>query len=266
VSDLVLLSCVGIQPVMVHGGGPEINTWLNKLGIEAQFKNGLRVTDGERFVWQAGSGHARRSSRPCSFAAAGAGMLSSFRTAHFISTSQYYLAPLLLCAAAATMDVVEMVLGGRVNKSLVSLIQQASGKHLNEWGTRPQASTHLAQWHGRYRQRAPLPTCLFGHLEVGIIVHPSRVRLHAVPASHLLVLFVPLFIVLPDAPTCLPCTGGRPGGGPLRQGQRHHPGAAGAKQGQAGRDGCGASELALGKRAPLSTWPCPPCCASTWVH
>ena len=47
VSDLVLLSCVGIQPVMVHGGGPEINTWLNKLGIEAQFKNGLRVTDGE---------------------------------------------------------------------------------------------------------------------------------------------------------------------------------------------------------------------------
>lgn len=73
VSDLVLLSCVGIRPVMVHGGGPEINTWLNKLGIEAQFKNGLRVTD------------------------------------------------------AATMDVVEMVLGGRVNKSLVSLIQQSGG-------------------------------------------------------------------------------------------------------------------------------------------
>ncbi|KAL4418704.1 hypothetical protein ABPG77_004884 [Micractinium sp. CCAP 211/92] len=73
VTDLVLLACVGIQPVMVHGGGPEINTWLNKLGIEAQFKNGLRVTDG------------------------------------------------------ATMDVVEMVLGGRVNKSLVSLIQQAGG-------------------------------------------------------------------------------------------------------------------------------------------
>ncbi|KAL4856571.1 Acetylglutamate kinase [Chlorella vulgaris] len=73
VSDLVLLSCVGINPVLVHGGGPEINIWLNKLGIEAQFKNGLRVTD------------------------------------------------------AATMDVVEMVLGGRVNKSLVSLIQQAGG-------------------------------------------------------------------------------------------------------------------------------------------
>ena len=47
INDLVLLSIVGIQPVLVHGGGPEINIWLNKLGIEAEFKNGLRVTDGE---------------------------------------------------------------------------------------------------------------------------------------------------------------------------------------------------------------------------
>ena len=37
---------MGIRPVLVHGGGPEINIWLNKLGIEAEFKNGLRVTDG----------------------------------------------------------------------------------------------------------------------------------------------------------------------------------------------------------------------------
>jgi acetylglutamate kinase len=74
VSDLVLLSCVGIRPVMVHGGGPEINTWLGRLGIEPVFKNGLRVTDAD------------------------------------------------------TMDVVEMVLGARVNKSLVTLIQQAGGR------------------------------------------------------------------------------------------------------------------------------------------
>lgn len=46
VTDLVLLSTVGIRPVMVHGGGPEINIWLTKLGIEPVFKNGLRVTDG----------------------------------------------------------------------------------------------------------------------------------------------------------------------------------------------------------------------------
>jgi acetylglutamate kinase len=74
IRDVVLMSCVGIRPVVVHGGGPEINTWLDKLGIEPQFKNGLRVTD------------------------------------------------------AATMDVVEMVLVGRVNKELVALINQAGGK------------------------------------------------------------------------------------------------------------------------------------------
>lgn len=73
IRDIVFLSCIGMRPVVVHGGGPEINSWLDKLGIEAQFKNGLRVTD------------------------------------------------------AATMDVVEMVLVGRVNKELVSLINQAGG-------------------------------------------------------------------------------------------------------------------------------------------
>ena len=46
INDLVLLSAVGVRPVLVHGGGPEINICLNKLGIEAQFKDGLRVTDG----------------------------------------------------------------------------------------------------------------------------------------------------------------------------------------------------------------------------
>ncbi|MBW4519009.1 MAG: acetylglutamate kinase [Scytolyngbya sp. HA4215-MV1] len=73
IRDIVFMSCVGLRPVVVHGGGPEINTWLDKLGIEPQFKNGLRVTD------------------------------------------------------AATMDVVEMVLVGRVNKEIVSLINQAGG-------------------------------------------------------------------------------------------------------------------------------------------
>ena len=74
IRDVVFLACVGLRPVVVHGGGPEINSWLAKLGIEPQFKNGLRVTD------------------------------------------------------AATMDVVEMVLVGRVNKELVSLINRAGGK------------------------------------------------------------------------------------------------------------------------------------------
>lgn len=52
IKDLVLLACVGIRPVLVHGGGPEINSWLNKVGIEAQFKNGLRVTDGACATFQ----------------------------------------------------------------------------------------------------------------------------------------------------------------------------------------------------------------------
>jgi acetylglutamate kinase len=73
VCDIVFLASVGVRPVVVHGGGPEINSWLDKLGIEPQFKDGLRVTD------------------------------------------------------AATMEVVEMVLVGRVNKELVALINQAGG-------------------------------------------------------------------------------------------------------------------------------------------
>jgi acetylglutamate kinase len=73
ISDIVFMACVGIRPVVVHGGGPEINTWLGKMGIKAKFLNGLRVTDAD------------------------------------------------------TMDVVEMVLVGRVNKELASLINQAGG-------------------------------------------------------------------------------------------------------------------------------------------
>lgn len=73
IRDVVFMACVGIRPILVHGGGPEINVWLEKLGIAPQFKDGLRVTD------------------------------------------------------AATMDVVEMVLGGRVNKNIVARINQAGG-------------------------------------------------------------------------------------------------------------------------------------------
>ncbi|MCW6036694.1 acetylglutamate kinase [Spirulina subsalsa FACHB-351] len=71
--DIVFLSCVGARPIVIHGGGPEINSWLGKLKIEPQFKDGLRVTDAD------------------------------------------------------TMDVVEMVLVGRVNKEIVALINQAGG-------------------------------------------------------------------------------------------------------------------------------------------
>ena len=74
ISDLVLLSCIGINIVLVHGGGPEINDMLEKIGKESKFVNGLRYTDDE------------------------------------------------------TMDIVEMVLCGKVNKGLVNYIQKLGGK------------------------------------------------------------------------------------------------------------------------------------------
>jgi len=47
ISDLVLLSCVGINVVLVHGGGPEITDMIGRLGMESHFVNGLRYTDDE---------------------------------------------------------------------------------------------------------------------------------------------------------------------------------------------------------------------------
>ena len=72
--DVVLLKLVGIHPVVVHGGGPQINDLLNKVGKEGVFVQGMRVTDSE------------------------------------------------------TMDIVEMVLGGHVNKEITSLLNQHGGR------------------------------------------------------------------------------------------------------------------------------------------
>ena len=72
--DVVLLKLVGMNPVVVHGGGPQIEQMLSRLGKKGEFVQGMRVTDAE------------------------------------------------------TMDVVEMVLGGQVNKEVVELINQAGGK------------------------------------------------------------------------------------------------------------------------------------------
>ena len=72
--DVVLLKLVGMNPVVVHGGGPQIEEMLARLGKKGEFVQGMRVTDRE------------------------------------------------------TMDVVEMVLGGQVNKEVVELINQAGGK------------------------------------------------------------------------------------------------------------------------------------------
>ena len=74
ISDIVLLNLVGIRVVVVHGGGPEINEMLTKVGKEAQFVDGLRYTDAE------------------------------------------------------TMDIVQQVLCGRVNKNLVATLNRMGGR------------------------------------------------------------------------------------------------------------------------------------------
>ncbi len=79
--DIVLMSFVGIRVVLVHGGGPEINEMLNKIGKESKFINGLRYTDEE------------------------------------------------------TMDIVQMVLCGKVNKNLVSAINRTGGRAVGLCGT-----------------------------------------------------------------------------------------------------------------------------------
>ena len=72
--DVVLLKYIGLNPIVVHGGGPQIGEVLKKMGIKSRFVSGMRVTDD------------------------------------------------------ATMDVVEMVLVGKVNKEIVNLINQAGGR------------------------------------------------------------------------------------------------------------------------------------------
>lgn len=80
INDIILMKCVGIQPVVVHGGGPAISDLLKRLDHKSQFINGLRYTDD------------------------------------------------------VTIDVVQMVLGGKVNKDLVSLIEKFGGKAIGLCG------------------------------------------------------------------------------------------------------------------------------------
>ncbi|MED9969886.1 MAG: acetylglutamate kinase [Ruminococcus sp.] len=79
-NDLVLMQLVGINVVLVHGGGPEINAMLDAVGKKSRFENGMRVTDRE------------------------------------------------------TIDIVQMVLAGKVNKNLVQLLESHGGKALGLCG------------------------------------------------------------------------------------------------------------------------------------
>ena len=78
--DVTLLKYVGINPILVHGGGPEINAMLKRVNVESSFHNGLRITD------------------------------------------------------AATMEIVQMVLAGKLNKNIVSDIGRLGGKAIGLCG------------------------------------------------------------------------------------------------------------------------------------
>ncbi|MFA5342302.1 MAG: acetylglutamate kinase [Clostridia bacterium] len=78
--DIVLMSSIGMKVVLVHGGGPEITSMLNKVGKKTEFINGLRVTDEE------------------------------------------------------TAEIVQMVLCGKINKNLVSMLQSYGGKAIGICG------------------------------------------------------------------------------------------------------------------------------------
>ncbi|MDR3115474.1 MAG: acetylglutamate kinase [Treponema sp.] len=80
IQDVILMSCVGIRTVLVHGGGPEIEAMLKALGKESRFVRGLRYTDAE------------------------------------------------------TMEIVQMVLCGKVNKDITALIQQQGGRAIGICG------------------------------------------------------------------------------------------------------------------------------------
>ena len=79
--DVVLLKFIGVQPVIVHGGGPQIGSTLERLGKQSTFVDGLRVTDDE------------------------------------------------------TMEVVEMVLGGKINREIVELVQRGGGRAVGLTGS-----------------------------------------------------------------------------------------------------------------------------------
>jgi len=80
IQDVILMACVGIRTVLVHGGGPEIDDVLKKIGKESRFVDGLRYTDEE------------------------------------------------------TMEVVQMVLAGKVNKDITGLIEKAGGRAIGLCG------------------------------------------------------------------------------------------------------------------------------------
>jgi acetylglutamate kinase len=126
--DVVLLKLLGINPVVVHGGGPQIGRMLDKLGIVSRFEDGLRVTD------------------------------------------------------SASMEIVEMVLAGSINKTIVRAINAAGGKAVGLSG----ADANLITAVKATRTRRDPDSNIERVVDLGFVGEPDRVDpsvLHALAAQ-----------------------------------------------------------------------------------
>ena len=137
--DMVMLKVCGLNPVVVHGGGPQINRMLDKLAVKAEFRDGLRVTDH------------------------------------------------------ATMEVVEMVLAGSINKSIVASIQKAGGRAVGISGK--DGNLLIAE---RYVKEKKDPvTGAITKIDFGQVGEPARVNteiLHTIMKSDAIPVIAPVGI------------------------------------------------------------------------
>ncbi|MBI3595796.1 MAG: acetylglutamate kinase [Nitrospirae bacterium] len=119
--DVVLMKYIGLNPVVVHGGGPQINLMMKRLGLEPKFVKGVRVTDSQ------------------------------------------------------TMEVVEMVLGGMINKEIVALINQHGGRAVGLTGKdgRLIRAKKVSGGDGRSEGDEPIDMGLVGEVEK---VDPQVIR------------------------------------------------------------------------------------------
>ncbi len=115
--DVVLLRQVGINPIVVHGGGPQIGSMLERLGVKSEFIDGLRVTDQE------------------------------------------------------TVDVVEMVLAGSINKEIVNAINEAGGRAVGLCGK----DSSLIRAEKLKRTRCDPESNIEQVLDLGLVGEPSEI-------------------------------------------------------------------------------------------
>ena len=137
--DIVLIKQVGVKPIVVHGGGPQIGQMLDRLGIKSSFIDGLRVTDSK------------------------------------------------------TVEVVEMVLAGSINKQIVSAINNAGGKAIGLSGK----DANLIQARKLQRTTRDPESNIERVLDLGFVGEPTAINpdvLHTISASDLIPVVAPIGI------------------------------------------------------------------------